>query len=547
MSEENKGGLFSQKRESIFSKHSPSKGLFEKPDPQEAPAEAPSARPSKNPFATGTDETPPQDNVPEKPEETEAASPEETGAEADRNKASTGAQDAFVKLIVAPDSMTAAIVVDPPREGGQHLTRDMLDAALSKAKIVYGIQEEGLQRLLLPTYDTSIEVALGTPAVDGENGVCKELYARVREAKITEKEDGSVDYKELGLICDLPAGTVICELTLPTDGQNGTNIQGRELKARAGKKAVPPIGEGTRLSEDGLKVTTTVTGNLVFRNGRFTVDEVFRVQDVDYDVGNIHFSGDVVVQGEIQDGFEIRAGGNISLHGRVGSVVLDAKGNINIEQGINGTGKAEITAAKNVNAGFIENCLVRAGGNIVAGSIINSTVECEGDIDVTSKHGTIVGGKITAFGSIKAKEIGNESNTPTLVTVGITPRLLKERKKLQDQLADVTKYIDEMTKNTLYIEKLMEQQREIPQDRIQLLQRTKVALPITEKKKEQLEATLKEVEEKIESSTGSTITARIIYPPTRITIGKLSMSLNEVRNSARVYISQQGELTVGSS
>ncbi len=540
MRDDQKEGLFSTQKESIFSRHTRSKGLFEKQEaPEETPA-APAPPASHNPFATGTD-TPPPD--PEAPEEAPAAE----GPAAAQEGPAGSEKSANVRLIMAPDNMTAAIVVDPPEEGGQPLTREMLDAALAKGKIVYGIQEEGLARLLLPSYDTSVEVARGTPAVDGENGSCKELYAREREATITEKEDGSVDYKELGMICDLPAGSVICEITLPTEGTSGTNIQGRELKARAGKKAMPPLGEGTRVSDDGLKAITTVSGNLVFRGGRFTVDEVFRVQDVDYDIGNIQFSGDVVVSGEVQDGFEIRAGGNITLQGRVGSATLEAKGNIHIEQGINGTGKAEITAAKNVNAGFIENCLVRAGENVVAGSIINSTVECEGDIDVTSKHGTIVGGKITAFGSIKAKEIGNESNTPTLVTVGITPRLLKERKRLQDQLADVTKYIEEMTKNTLYIEKMVEQQREIPQERIQLLQRTKLALPITEKKREQLNAALKEVEEKIESSTGSTITAKIIYPPTRITIGKLSMSLNEVRNSARVFISHQGELTVGSS
>ncbi|MDL2252702.1 FapA family protein [Ruminococcaceae bacterium OttesenSCG-928-I18] len=539
MSEEKKGGLFSNLQESIFSKPLKQKGIYEKTDAADDTAEdavSPPAEPSSaakpdNPFATGTDHLSANDS-----ENMQNVAP---------SSEKTENRDARVLVQIDVTQLSAEILVEAPSGEGQPLSKEMLSEAIAKAGISFGIKEEGLEELLKPTYDKSIVIARGIPPRDGQDGVCKELYPRTMEATVLENEDGTVDYKELGLITDLPAGTVICEVYPPSEGMPGTSVQGKTLKPRSGQRAVPPIGEGTRLSPDGKKVETTVGGNLVFRNGHFTVDTVYRVQDIDYDVGNIAFSGDVQVNGDMADGFEIHSGGNIFLHGRVGNVVLEAKGNITIEKGINGTGKAEVTAGKSIEAGFIENSIVRAGENITSGSIINSTVECEGDILVTEKHGIICGGKVTALGSVKAKVIGNESNTPTNITVGITPSLLKERKKYVDQLTDVTKHIDEMQKNTVYIEKMIAQEREIPQERIQLLQRTKLTLPITEKKREQLTAAIKEIEDKMNASGNSTVSAKTLYPPTRINIGTLNISCTETRYNTTVYMNKEGDLVFG--
>ena len=532
MSEEKKGGLFSNIQESIFSKPAVQKGLYEQPDPAQAdadtnePAPEPATKPV-NPFATGTTEADGTDN----------AAPVEPEGEEDR--------DAKVYVEVDVTQLSAEIFAEPPAGDGAPLTQEMVSSAIAKAGVTYGLNEKNLAELLKPTYDKRIVLARGIPPKDGQDGVCKELYPRTAEATVREKEDGTVNYKELGIINDLPTGSVICEIFPPSEGIPGTSVQGKTLKPRTGQKAIPPMGEGTRLSADGKKVETTVGGNLVFRNNHFTVDTVYRVQDIDYDVGNITFSGDVQVNGDMADGFEIHSGGNITLHGRVGNAVLDAQGDILIEKGINGTGKAEVIAGKNLRAGFIENSNIRAGESIVSGSIINSTVECEGDIDITEKHGIICGGKVTAMGSVKAKVIGNESNTPTYVSVGITPSLLKERKKYMDQLADVKKHIEEMQKNTAYIEKMLSQQREIPQERIQLLQRTKMTLPITEKKRDQLETSIKEIEEKMASSGNSTVQAKLLYPPTRISIGTLSISCTEKKQNTMVYVNKEGDLVFG--
>lgn len=485
---------------------------------------------AENPFDTGTD--------PVAPAMEEQGQPPEATASGDK--------DAYVRVFVDSTRMTAQVQVEAPLGAGEHLTKDMLSAALAKNNIVHGFVEEGLAKVLLPTYDDRIVVAEGTPPVDGEDGVCKELFEREVVTEFQEREDGSVDYRELGLIRDVKPGATICEVTPPTEGEFGTNVSGTQLKPKPGKKAALPIGEGTQASQDGTRVEAVYGGNLVFRGGRFCVDKVVRVQNVNYDVGNITFSGDVQVNGDIQDGFEIRAGGNVTLQGQIGAVTIVAGGDIIIEKGVNGTGRAVLEAGKNLRAGFIENCIVRVGENLSASSIINSQVECEGEVDVTKSKGIICGGKITSFGSIKANEVGNEFNTLTVIALGVTPKLLKERKKLQDQLGDVTAHIDEMQKNVAYIERLVADGRPIPPERLQLLQRSKLQLPMTEKKQAQLSESIAAMEAKMSEVNTSTLSAKTIHPPTKISIGALSTNCIETRNMCRVYKSSTGELVFGS-
>lgn len=457
------------------------------------------------------------------------------------------AQDAKVYFFSDNGKMTVELQVEEPLGDGADIEMAQLRAALEKEGVVYGIDEMALQRLAAPTYNKRMVVATGTPAQDGEDGVCKELFGREVEKQFVEREDGTVDFKNLGLITEIKEGATICEITPPTQAIDGTNTLGKPVKGRDGVKAVVPVGENTRLTEDGLRVVAALAGNLVFRDGRFVVETVYRVQDVDYDTGNIQFSGDVLVNGDVLDGFEVHAGGTVTLRGQAGAVVIEAGKDIVIEKGMNGTGKAVLRAEKSIKAGFIENASLFAGEAITASSITNCQVECEGDVTVTSGKGILCGGKITAFGSIKAKEVGNDFNTLTVVVLGVTPNLLRERKRLADQLADVLRHIEELGKNVAYIEDLVAKGKPVPPERVQTLKRVQIQLPMSEKKRDQLQQALDELEGKLADVNTSTLTANVIHPPTKISIGSLTTNVTETQNSCRVYKNSAGELSFGSA
>lgn len=518
--------------DSIFLKATQPSGMFENTGagPQAGGETAPQGAPaaSGNPFGTGTDTAEPPS----------AVAPQPAAGADDR--------DADIRVTVDGKGLAASVSIDPPSGAGQPPTREALMAAIEKAGIVYGLLEEGLARALAPTYHEHIIIAEATTAENGRDGQCIELYERVPIPKPTEREDGTIQHRQLGLIREMKPGTTICEMVLPTEGKTGTNVLGVEMKPLPGKKAVPLVGEGTRLSEDGTRVEAVLNGNLAFRSGKYCVDTVYRVQDINYDVGNIVFSGDVQVNGDMQDGFEIRAGGSVQLRGSVGGVTIVAGGDISIDKGINGTGQAHLETAGTLTSGFIENCSIRAGVKVVASSLINSTVECEGDVEVTNGRGIICGGKITALGSVKAKVVGNESNTPTLIALGVTPRLLADRKKVSDQVQDVTHHIEEMVKNTTYIEQALAANKPVPPDRVQMLQRTKIQMPMSEKKLEQLKKTLDEMDERLSNVSGSSLSAKTVYPPTRVSIGKYSLGVSDTQQNCRIYMADH-EIVVGKS
>ena len=478
----------------------------------------------------------------------QAAGFEETvhtqGAPVPANTPPPPAEDARVDLFFDEWAMVAEAAVTAPVGEGAPATRDMLQKALADAGIVYGIDEAALGHLCVPPYGRRLAVAQGTPAQDGKNGTCTELFAREAARVTTERKDGSVDYRELGLVRDLKAGTPICTIAPPTPGVDGTNVRGQLVKAKNGEKVLPLLGENTALSEDGTQALTTVEGNLVFRSGRFTVETVYRVDDVDYDIGNITFSGDVKVGGDLADGFSITAGGDVSVHGQVGTTDICGR-NIVLDKGINGTGRAVLSAESTVKSGFIENCTVRAGEKVVASSLINCQVECEGDVDVTGGKGIICGGRVMTLGSVSAKEVGNDSNTLTVVSLGVTPKLLNERKRLQGQLAEVEKHIDELQKNVAYIEKLVAGGRPVPPERVQMLRRAQISLPISQKKQQQLDEQLREIEDRMANAGNVQLTARVIHAPTKITIGTASANVSEEKTNCRVYKNSDGEVVFG--
>ncbi len=454
--------------------------------------------------------------------------------------------DANVQIFLSQDLMTAEAEVSPPQNDGADVTVEKIKEALEKSGVIFGVEEDTIDELAIPLYNTRMVVAKGVASQDGQDGTCTECFSREAEAHYNERADGSMDYKELGLIRDVKKGTVICEITPPIMGVNGTNVKGKTLKARNGTRATIPIGENITLNEDQTIAVAKIDGNVVFRNNHFLIETIYRVQDVDYEVGNIHFSGDVDVSGDVHDGFEIHAGGRVVLHGQIGAAIIKAK-DIIIDSGINGTGKAVLEAQGDIKAGFIENCQVYVQGDLKSGSIVNSKVECGGHVEVTTDKGIICGGSVVAFASVKAKVVGNESNTHTAIILGFIPQLIEDKKNLIAQLDKINAHIEELNKNTAYIQKLVDDGRPVPEDRLKMLKRAQIQVPMSEKKKEQLEKKIIELENKMDEGSGATLTADVIYPPTKVTIGRVSDVLHEMRSHCRVYKNKDGDVTFGTA
>ena len=471
----------------------------------------------------------------------------EPGTAATEAQAQPNGETAQIDSTSAQDIDTQALFEEEEEEPLPDWDMEFLQTVLTDLGINTGVDEAALELILAPTYEKEIVFAIGTPAVNGEDAVITENYSRETKPHFETRPDGSIDFKNMHLVTIVDKGAVICEMTAPTPGTEGISVFGEKLMPKPGNKLILTRGENTEtleVDETHTQLVATCSGSLVFRKDRFCVDNVYKIEgNVDNGTGNVDFVGNIIVTGDVLEGYSIKTEGSITVFGMVEGASLYAGGDIHIEKGINGMGKGILQANGEITAKFIENCNVICGGNLASESIINSKIECDANIKVTGK-GLITGGKITDFGSIEAKVIGSNSSTPTTIILGSTPSILRERNEVEAQFKEVDAQYSEAKKSIAYLGSIIASGKNAD-EAAKLLASLNGKLSILTLKKQRVEKRRDEIAAEILDVGNSTLTCSTIYPPARITIGSSNMVIKETYNNCRFYRNSDGEISVG--
>ncbi|HQO22747.1 MAG TPA: FapA family protein, partial [Spirochaetota bacterium] len=157
--------------------------------------------------------------------------------------------------------------------------------------------------------------------------------------------------------------------------------------------------------------------------------------DVDYESGNIDFSGSVRITGSVKPGFSVKATGDIYIDQSVDDAYLESGGKISVKMGISGKGSAVIKSEGGISAKFVLNSHLESKGDvIIEDSIINSKVYSNSKVFVTSQHGKIMGGEISALYRIEANSAGSSKETNTILTVGRNLELERELETIRIEI-----------------------------------------------------------------------------------------------------------------
>lgn len=298
-------------------------------------------------------------------------------------------------------------------------------------------------------FGQEVIVARGKPAVDGKDGFY-EYYSSFEDAKDKPKinEDGTVDYYNSLKLAMVEKGQLIAKYTPATNGEFGYTVYSEMLVPTKGKDLRPLKGTGLVVSEDCSEYRAAYDGRIYKNNEAIIVDKVYTVNgDLDINQGNIIFSGDVEVRGDVRSGLKIEADGNIFINGHVGSCILTSGGSITIRKGVQGRDRCQIKAKGDVAVSFAERCMINADGNIYADSFMDSYVVSKQQVIITSKKGCIVGGDIFAMQGITVKNAGNDSGVRTNLSVGVLPEIKKKIIELNESLAKVLGDLEVLDKN----------------------------------------------------------------------------------------------------
>lgn len=479
-------------------------------------------------------EAPEEPEEPEEPEMTEAVELEVPGEAPEDGETPAPAS---VKVLLDARRMEAQLMISPPQEGGQHVTLQQLQQALQSAGVVYGVSDAMLNvAVRLRRYNQPFLAAKGTAARDGVDGRVEEHFARETQARPNERTDGSVDYKDLQLIRDIPKGTVIADIIPPTPMKPGTNLLGKPLRGREGKKAVVRPGRGTALSEDGSQLLADRAGNLVWKNGSFEIEETLRIEgSVDNSVGDIVFSGDVIVEGDVCEGYAVRSGKNVTVNGFVEGATIIAKGNVVIKKGMNGMGKGRIEANGSVNCRFFENSDVYSLGTIEADSILNSTVASEDKILLKGRRGAIMGGSCSARSLIEARSIGSDSRVVTEINLGASSKVLERHKQLRADVENAERNLEGIEKDMRYLMRLASS-NQLSGERRDLLSQKNQERAQAVDVLEGLRTELQQIEEIIDGAQAGKLSTMALYPPVNLTMSGLSQRITTEERNVSYYV-----------
>lgn len=437
--------------------------------------------------------------------------------------------DAVVRVAVAAGGLEATIYIEPPKDGGADATADGIGRALSAAGVTYGIDRNVLEAVCArpkSNYGQNIRIASGKPPIPGENGSIAYLFQIKTEAKPKERDDGSVDYRDLGLVQNAKRGQILARVTLATPGTPGMSVLGKPIPPVPGKPVYSPAGRNTQLSDDGTQLFSLVDGHINFSGSRVNVTDTYSVpQDVDTSTGNVVSVANVSVCGSVREGFLVRAEGSVDIGGSVEAGSVHAGRDVTVHGGVVGRGMAKIECGGNFTTSFLENCVVKAGGNISAGYILNSNVECA-KLTLTGLRARLMGGRVLAREGVEAQQLGSPAMLRTELVVGMDPGAVTRRDTLKAELEKLEENVGKL-KQIVELLGQYEKAGSLTPDKVRLLLSSRLSLRSSlermDKGREELEALDRSL---MESGRGMVVCRGPVYRGVKITVGFASVEID---------------------
>jgi len=384
-----------------------------------------------------------------------------------------------VNIEISGDEMTAVAFITPPGLTGKPVEVADVKKSLEEAGVVHGIvNNERIKSFVDEGRLIPIDflAAAGTRPGHGADASIENVWLK-KDAPARIDEKGRINLRELNVVKSVSQGETIAVKTPPTRGETGMTVKGVEIPGEWGSDVSFKAGRNVIVSDDGLEFRAAISGSPNYAGGILNVDPVFVVDgDVDYSTGNINFAGALDIRGNVQDGFVVRAEGNITIGGNVQAAEVVSGGDVVVKGGIITRHEGVVAAAGSVSAKFIENSEVEAEGDVVAErAVINSLVKCNGTVICSDGEGKIMGGEIMAYNEIRAKHLGSDKESKTTLRAGFKHDIYIKMSEMEKKLEEIIEEAAGLQKNLLAKNAKPELVAEVKQ-KIQSLETEKLGL-----------------------------------------------------------------------
>ena len=449
----------------------------------------------------------------------------------------------YARIVVelSRDKMKAIIKYDT-RGGARLPTKEMVMAALEEAGVNYGIDEEAIEYgigSLKP-----FTAAQGLAPINGENAYIDRKFDLGVQGRPVVDEYDKVDYKDLNLFVLAKENQTLAIRIPQTKGTNGRNVLGEVIPAQNGRPIPMPEGRNTKVVGEH-RLIATANGQIIDKGSRISVDPRLTIKgSVGVSTGDVEFDGTIQIGGNVEQGFKVKATGDIEIKGSVNGAEVSGR-NVYISGGITGADRAKIFAERDVRTAFVENGFIEAGNDVYISDIaLHSQIRAGKRIIMEDKHGQITGGYVVAGEEINVKAIGNTAFVVTRVSVGVDPNLQKEYQDLRKSYKESKRRLTQITQTLNTLSKI--DINKLPQSRVDMItQLTRSQFPIAGQIKRD-EKRILEIESLLANMKNGRIrVSDTIYPGTRLAVNNILKNIQSEYRRCTIFLNDSGEVEVG--
>ncbi|GLR63614.1 DUF342 domain-containing protein [Marinospirillum insulare] len=463
-------------------------------------------------------------------------------------------QDARVDVFLSSNKLLAGVVLYGAEGLGQPISRDALDQALKKAKVSHGLIEEVFDDLLSQERAEALRntsdvyctvIAYGEGHEHGKDAVLEVLVDDASDRRPIEDDQGRVHYLEKGDFPYLDEGESLLRRYPPTKGKPGMSVQGKTIRAKDGKDLQFRLKDASvkPSDDDENLLVAAVAGMPVLYDKGAQIEDVLKIDNVDLSTGHVRYRGSVEIKGDVRDGMQVVATGDIKIAGGVDAAFIKAGGHIEVIGGAIGhqdaeylTEKAALKAGYSIKARFAHEAIMEAGHEIIiSNQVMHSQLTSGSFIQVQGK-GQVVGGKMKAVDYVEVSTSGAVAYSETLFEVG-------ECADLQTQYTALLALLNKIDDKKYNLIELARKVRKKGREEIAKMKGQLVAA----KEKIQLEArelntSLTTVEDQLKRFyAAKVVVSRRAYPGTKVVLAGSEFEVSRELDKVTFYL-QDGQV-----
>ena len=265
------------------------------------------------------------------------------------------------KLIDQPPMHRLTLKLQENKVDSQTVTTEDIIRHLNEMGIK-DFQIDVINKALQEKHSVEVMIAKGKEPVPGKDGGF-EYYINMEDIYVPPLElpDGTFDFRETRKISYVEEGQYIAKVLLPTKGEPGLTVKGEVIPQKEGVALKIKASPNIHIDENG-EIKSLIEGRPKIKIVKHTATvDVVKILvhkgDLNFSHGNLHFNGDIEITGQVEDGMEVQAKGEIKIHGDINHSRILATQSVSI--------------AKNVISSFVHAGLSNVRYNEIATVIDN--------------------------------------------------------------------------------------------------------------------------------------------------------------------------------